>query len=56
MEDDAQHPGLAEGARIFNNLQMRMLLFALIRVLLSFATLPHVILILVLSVLLQLLR
>ena len=55
MEDDAHQPGSAEGA---SNLQQLAdedaSLFALIRVLLSFATLPHVILILVLSVLLQL--
>ena len=47
MEDDAHQPGSAEGA---SNLQQLAdedaSLFALIRVLLSFATLPHVILIL----------
>ena len=55
MEDDAHQPGSAEGALNLQQLADEdASLFALIRVLLSFATLPHVILILVLSVLLQL--
>ena len=55
MEGDAQNPGTPdEGSNLQQLAEEDASLFALIRVLLSFATLPHILLILLLSVLLQL--